>query len=153
MTDRKAFEEGMILALVSPPLPHVAKKEPIAYSYNGVRLPGLPEWDKEAYPYAFIRCTNIGSFSEDTKQVRLLILSEMPTSDYNVTFEEAYDCYLTEEAATEAGYDTYGKWIEKNFSSQTGSYLTLQVFWSNFDFFKTDGTLVVAAFEPIPVYE
>jgi hypothetical protein len=24
------------------------------YFYNGVELPALPEWDKEAYPYAAI---------------------------------------------------------------------------------------------------
>lgn len=25
------------------------------YLYNGVKLPALPEWDKETYPYAVIR--------------------------------------------------------------------------------------------------
>ena len=29
-------------------------KTPDGYSYNGVQLPKLPEWDKEMYPYAVI---------------------------------------------------------------------------------------------------
>jgi hypothetical protein len=33
MTDRKAFEEGLILGLVS--FPFNSKPEPTAYSYNG----------------------------------------------------------------------------------------------------------------------
>jgi hypothetical protein len=30
------------------------QKTPIAYLYNGVQLPPLPEWDREKYPYAVI---------------------------------------------------------------------------------------------------
>ena len=44
---------GLILSLFSSPLPEV-QKQPVAYLYNGVRLPKLPEWDRETYPYATI---------------------------------------------------------------------------------------------------
>lgn len=40
--NRKEFEEGIILGLVCPPVPRVIKREPIAYSYNGVRMPAIP---------------------------------------------------------------------------------------------------------------
>ena len=39
---------GLILSLFSSPLPEV-QKEPVAYLYNGVRLPALPEWDNLAW--------------------------------------------------------------------------------------------------------
>ena len=32
----------------------VVEKTPIAYLYNGVQLPPLPEWDDKTYPYALI---------------------------------------------------------------------------------------------------
>lgn len=44
---------GLILSLFSSPLPEV-QKEPVAYLYNGVILPALPEWDRETYPYLVI---------------------------------------------------------------------------------------------------
>ena len=56
---------GLILGQFSSPLPEV-QKEPVAYLYNGVRLPALPEWDREKYPFAVIWYTpgflGIGSY-------------------------------------------------------------------------------------------
>ncbi|MBR5862186.1 MAG: hypothetical protein IKZ08_02550 [Bacteroidales bacterium] len=53
--DLKSWLIGLIVGLVEKPmLLNAVKKEPIAYLYNGVQLPKLPEWDKEQYPYAAV---------------------------------------------------------------------------------------------------
>ena len=62
--DLRSWIVGLVLGLVEDPLPMNAgpaieppepPREPTSYSYNGVILPKLPEWDRESYPYAIIR--------------------------------------------------------------------------------------------------
>ena len=45
----------MIFNLMKP----VPVQTATMYSYNGTVLPALPEWDKETYPYAYIRYEDI----------------------------------------------------------------------------------------------
>ena len=69
------------------------------FLYNGVKLPALPEWDKEKYPYAAM---NLGA-------------------NYGVL-------YLLDNAL-----------MAKQFQ------------WANFDILNEDGTLYLAASDPVPV--
>lgn len=53
--NRKSWLIGFALELCGNPLPIAgSKREPVAYLYNGVRLPKLPEYDKSVYSYAVI---------------------------------------------------------------------------------------------------
>lgn len=53
--NRKSWLIGFALGLCGKPPPIAgSRREPVAYLYNGVRLPKLPEYDKSVYPYAVI---------------------------------------------------------------------------------------------------
>ena len=51
--DRYSYVVGFNLALAGMAYPYSAPT-PVAYLYNGIRLPALPEWDRGVYPYAYI---------------------------------------------------------------------------------------------------
>ena len=58
MTDKmRDFVKGLALGLTGAPLPYTGTAEPVAYLYNGYRLPPLPNRDKAQYPYATIDST------------------------------------------------------------------------------------------------
>ena len=109
------------------------------YLYNGVELPALPEWDKEAYPYAYIACLN-------GTQYFLKIFSEQQTvGDGGFMLMSSPNLYKL----------TDGEWA--SFSS-LGAGGTL--IWCNVDaYYNTGdavdeelrGTLFLAASDPIPV--
>ena len=137
---------GLILGQFSSPLPR-AQKEPVAYLYNGVRLPKLPEWDREKYPYAYIW------FGSTLK--RLYVLSEashmtMTDSGGNACIgAEAGTTYMV--ANTYVGNATWGSFT--SYTEEEPKVLSSSVGWANYDIRNADGTLYLSASEPIPVYE
>lgn len=114
------------------------KRTPVAYLYNGVRLPGLPEWDKVKYPYAFIASQNSRWFLycfSDEKKV---------SSAGSVTI-----------IAPGAGF-IYG---DNRWEEYSSGGLLLRPIWSNYDIYYSDtsddelsGTLYLANSEPVPIY-
>ena len=146
--ERKSFEEGIILALVSPPIPHVVRKQPIAYSYNGVILPKLPEWDKTVYPYAVI-----GKVS-NYPDVYILVMGEnAPTysSDTGkVTIAMSSTAKPLQVAKCASPYSAWGGVAD--WSYHMCDFWT-DFYWTNTDILDEDGTVYMAASEPIPVYE
>jgi hypothetical protein len=149
--DRKSFEEGIILALASPPIPHVVKKQPIAYSYNGVILPALPELS-----------------AEDKEIYRHLVVTD------NVTEVYAYACAsLTAELAEDFLGRTYyavtpktpflmceivssmrdrNKWSEWEMVSDSAEFKFRFDSWTNHDIVALDGTTPYAGSETTPIY-
>lgn len=165
MTDNmKAFVKMLLCGLVSKGVVKESEKTPIAYSYNGVVLPKLPEWDKEAYPYAVIYQDNNA------------------TNPYYTIVVSANACYVKAQLQLLTGkYDDVLKW--------EGEYVRYSLFsgyedwapddgsvyedfvisasaaldpWTNIDIHYADdysadetlaGTLYLAASEPVPVYE
>lgn len=108
-------------------------REPIAYLYNGVRLPKLPEWDRGVYPFAVIFAS--GAF---------WIMTELP--------------YISSEGNTyalSAQYKIYtvqnGEYVLK--SSSSGVQVGSAPIWSNSDLYNSNGTLYLEASDPVPVYE
>lgn len=114
-------------------------REPIAYLYNGVRLPKLPEWDKTKYPYAYIGT------------------SGMDTTYYYLCFSDTLETARNISRIVGTGDENYtladGEW---------GPFLStssVAVIWTNTDIYYIDslsevgGTLCLAASDPIPVYE
>lgn len=107
------------------------------YLYNGVELPALPEWDKTAYPYAFI-----------TRVLGKPILQ--------VSVERPY----WDNSDMRFLYDSDGGWAEcknglwEDFIFMNPAFYTSDEFrplWSNFDVLNEDGSVYMAASEPIPV--
>lgn len=163
-----SFLKGLALGLAGKPLEFAKVKEPVAYLYNGVRLPKLPEWDKTAYPYAAIY-TYHGA-SEAQNPIYRLIVSDGPFAIVHKTFVllgKEYDAlewdgnYIAKwKIATWDYWDADG-------SGTGGSFFGLEdatdaVVWTNTDIhyaddYSTDETLAdtvyLAASEPVPVYE
>jgi hypothetical protein len=120
------------------------QKEPVAYLYNGVRLPALPEWDKSKYPYAYLLNLPGGYYC---------YVQDKP--GYSKNDGRIYTAIGTNMREYEL---TNGKWeftadilwdIEEKYSF----YESNLFIWVSSDIFDTDGTVCFTASEPIPVYE
>ena len=135
----------------------IQEKHPIAYLYNGVQLPPLPEWDKGKYPYAYIMDV---PNSTDGSSNYVLILSTVEfinrlaglifTTLYGKADGEAivytYNTIAdTEWRQTDIVYNVAaGEKIEHSF---------LDVHWANTDVYYDNGSLCRSASDPIPVYD
>lgn len=130
-----------ILGLLSE-LTAGSAKEPIAYLYNGVRLPKLPEWDRGSYPFAYIAVSSDGGYGFCYRTTAKTVI-DGGHAGIDLTFDGAW--YLLSEDKT--------KW------ESYGARILGTVVWANYDVYYSDsveevgGTLYLAASEPIPVYE
>lgn len=128
----------------------IGGKEPVAYLYNGVRLPKLPEWDKEKYPYIVIdNSYYIGEVRPSACE--LYALREMPTL-LNPGYGDI-DGFLFDKFADHVycriENDVWGAFKTSGMDETT----MFHIIWTNFDLYYEDGTLHMAASEPVPVYE
>ena len=123
--------------------------EPVAYLYNGVQLPPLPEWDKQKYPYAVMGrpfgiavCFANKPAYYNTTQLGGCIDFEVGTEMVQYNLSSSYTdgvsrwIYVVSNPTTWSEKSSYGEGV-----------------WSNTDIYKDDGALYLAASEPIPVYE
>lgn len=122
-----------------------AVREPVAYLYNGVRLPKLPEWDKEAYPYAVIYKNNLGKY-------KLLCSANRIIESIDGTGQATGYFQIPDGDWLRTGYSD-GIWGD--FAQHSGQeLLTLYtLIWTNTDIHYADGTVYLAYSEPVPVYE
>lgn len=122
-------------------------KEPVAYLYNGVRLPELPEWDKTAYPYAII-----AQLSNDTYGTYYaLVVTKM--NPYHLENGVHFDTSDGKGGDPKKSYcyTPYSEWGE--FAETYTWQMTKTVVWTNADILNEDGTVYLAASDPVPVYE
>lgn len=125
----------------------MGKGEATMYSYNGVVLPKLPEWDKEAYPYAVIMDRSMssnGSFQ--------FVACTTPFA-----FDGEYTMGTTDEtqpAVISKLLDT-GGWGEFTQITVSRSKYTYPSIWSNHNLVHPDDmdSVELYASEPIPIYE
>lgn len=114
------------------------KREPVAYLYNGVRLPKLPEWDKETYPYAYLEYA-------DKASTLYCVKSTATVGDGYLWFPndtEGIRCVLLLEKW--GGYSDYSP----------SSINADRIIWANVDVLNyADGSVWLAASDPVPVYE
>jgi hypothetical protein len=133
------FVKGLIPGLVVAPLPYTGS-EPVAYLYNGIPLPALPEWDKEAYPYAVIVQNN------SSGNYLFVADDEVFTAGIDGAVGRLFPgaCYR------------YGDGAWQPYSSGASNAKGV---WSNRDIYYSDGveevggTLYMEASDPVPVYE
>lgn len=102
--------------------------------YNGIELPQLPEWDKTLYPYAFV-------YKIISSKYGLVVCNSQPY--YNG------DNVCIDGAGLMCGVSVDSdKWV----APHTASYKSYgSVFWTNTDILNSDGTIYLAASDPIPV--
>lgn len=135
------------------------RREPIAYLYNGVQLPGLPEWDKETYPYAWI---SKGQYSNQyTLHISTGLVNYRSWGDKGTLFYlypisvpiSVQQAYLSEDELDNGEWEfTWSKTYEENpVDSSSGFGLPI---WSNFDVMNHyDSSTYLAASDPVPVYK
>lgn len=146
------------------------EKQPIAYLFNGVQMPPLPEWDREMYPYAAILGDSAGNFWNYSTR---LILSTVP-----LLYAGDNILYWSAMYGTAAGSSIAYEWsnlndsmlityepgfiraenLDETFEAGGGASargLANNLLWANYDVYKhpSGTTLVLAASDPIPVYE
>lgn len=144
--DKLSFLKGLALGLAGKPLDFAPKSEPVAYLYNGVRLPALPEWDKEKYPYAVIR-KNYSRYWLEFTQNRPYA-DKAGVSNTPVRIALPYTQYYFRDGSEWIFYREYGEDY-----SLGGFFDPLNdVVWTNFDL-KAGSTVVLEASEPVAVYE
>lgn len=146
----QASKHGFIFGLLCPG-DWRAKKEATMYSYNGVVLPKLPEWDKTAYPYAYL---NHGQMFNGTKYIMFRVISKpfvVATNSSGTKIWSAEDAQWVSfscdsgETAWSAGSEASG--------TPNGNENNSPVFWCNDDMKYADGTVYLPSSDPVPVYE
>lgn len=123
------------------------KREPIAYLYNGVRLPALPEWDRETYPFAVIV-----KYDDDIVATQYYLAFYATQADYDADY--AYATKFWVQPCVK--YLTRGTYQEWESMTQDYVYATSEevLIWANHDILYKGSTEVCrAASDPIPVYE
>lgn len=158
--DLDAFKIGLSLGLCGKALPW--KAEPVAWLYNGVRLPKLPEWDKETYPYAFMTvmatssntsaylyCSPVPIYKNDNGG---LISSLITKQDGTVI---CYTCSLLSDGTVFEDWTRYENGDKSVVSDASFIVInTALIKWSNYDMLNySDDSVYLAASEPVPVYD
>ena len=123
-------------------------REPVAYLYNGVKLPPLPEWDKEAYPFALI----IKGVDEENYWIYASAEKAYYADGGPITYDlPCVRFYYYPELFPEKDYWTSMTLGEENPYRFGG--LFYDMIWSNHGILRSDGSVYFAATEPVPVYE
>jgi hypothetical protein len=117
-----------------PDSPDVPSDEPIAYLYNGVQLPALPEWDRATYPFAYI------AYKENIGYVFAVSGTERHANDLKtmMVFGNDYTRKLVD-----------GEWVA------AGGGTGFSPVWGNYDICYANDldTVILPKSDPIPVYE
>lgn len=146
--------DGVLQLAASDPVPVYG--EIVGYSYNGVTLPELPEWDKETYPYAYIHSDGYNHNVISTPNKYYLCLYGKPAewvSDTRLTYDRELGA---KSFVYEPSKDTMWREIGSCSIVLYWGYSDngIDLYWSNTDIPSYDGNAVfLEASEPIPVYE
>ena len=154
----KSFLMGLSLGLSGKPLP-ISGGEPVAYLYNGVSLPKLPEWDRETYPYVVMdlgvvlgTITISVYFVKEPKHLCFEHVEYEIKSIYIEAGETFQRCTMNGKSYEELAEKEWNP--IKEVTEDNGKYVRdYCVKWANYDVLDTDGTVYLAASEPIPVHE
>ena len=157
-----AMEEDFTFSIIFPQL----------YTYNGMELPILPDYDEELYPYAFILSFDGGVYGDEyagSSLAQLILTDTMPyaeTSDgttsliienghsrllYDTTDSEALQSYL--QSLSDANVFGLNCWElnKEGYQDIKTTYAGHTFVWANTDTYYEDGTLCLAASEPVAV--
>ena len=113
------------------------KREPVAFLYNGVRLPGLPV--VEGYAFLTLRLGIYTLYFSDFYEFG----ANSETGNWQVRIPEGNQMYqVTAE----------NEW-QKQVSTAARAINYENILWANFDVINPSGYVHMAASEPVPVYE
>ena len=125
----------------------------VAYLYNGVRLPALPEWDREAYPFVVIRKESVGYGFYCAENPYKVENSDI--KDYRYYF--GVDTKVMRYTA-KSNSESWSFSYESTFPGTSGQVFnkgqTDDIVWSNHAIPNTtERTSFLEASTPVPVYE
>lgn len=130
-----------------------SKKEPVAYLYNGVRLPPIPDEIKACLHIVVFRTdlTNDGGNYHRMFGTNAQMRTFEGAGLFPITYHGSVD---TAEFREGSAYPNYTEWTLSNSIGTDGfnNYLHMVV-WANYDVLNLDGTVYLAASDPVPVYE
>ena len=155
----KSCIKGLLMGCCGKPLPlSTAKKEPIAYSYNGVVMPAYPALDISRFPYNHMVEYPSGTrrvFATDRPGTFELYEEADGTSSYYVVFLYlAGDLIQYQYADYKENAWSQVELVDMSPLPNNSSMKTRYVFWSNHDIIDEKGNnIAIPASEPIPVYE
>lgn len=160
----RSFQEGLALGLTGNPLPYNGTAEPVAYLYNGVRLPKIPE--VEGYPYRIM----ITAINNEDGTLRHRVVHYFADNAYytqtenNLYFGGVASSELSSEKVAARVYtldgDTWSLTSDRENNATvipppdgwTFWGVTRFLTWANFNV-EYDGMLYMAESTPVPVYE
>ena len=175
----KHFLNGLSLGLCGKPLPFVPGapwnpedpavpgRVPVAYLYNDVRLPPLPEWDKTEYPYAVIEGWK-DSYVTISPYIhyKYLLVSKEPlvvhksssTSTnlylYGLKGAKSWSCVSSDGFASWTDLSAYSTDSRICWYGNESKYDQHRFMWANYDVENTDyNSIFCGKSEPVPVYE
>lgn len=121
------------------------ERVPVAYLYNGVRLPPAPSHDSAVLPYMMLAKDNYFGGGEGNYY---LWLSSAPwvKGILGCTIEKPSSGFSY--AKSTDSWEQAEKWVD-------GSpfFAPSNPIWANYDVLNSDGTLYLAASEAVPIYE
>ena len=137
----------------------------MAFLYNGVRLPDIytvytPEVQTEK-PHVFIVEYEMTIFGNHYRQATLYAIPKVEHSkadNGNWCVSTANGCKAWKIHVSLTGDASANDYVGKEWEAieDTSSFfgiVTSEIDWANFDVLNEDGTLCLAASEPIPIYE
>ena len=133
------------------------EKVPVAYLYGTLRIPFKVEWDAEEYPYAALFYTD--EYTDGTVMWYLVCSKEQMYLTYrsNAGYSLEIDSDRTRVYGLKCMFrypidlPTADKFTE---TYVNGSIAKKEKYiWANYDLCYLNGTVVLAASEPVPVYE
>lgn len=114
------------------------------YIYNGTELPALPEWDKETYPYAYLAVQGSSmAYLYMFRDPKHLIYDNLGAMCTIVSTGETY------LKSNSIGGKDFGEPTE--ITATFDQPLHSAIAWANYNILTADGTVYLAASEPIPV--
>lgn len=135
-------EDGTVFMSATTPIP---VGEMVGYSYNGVVLPELPEWDKTAYPYVYLSNKTLGNRHYFTALSAVSFFTD----------KDGYWSVATYPKKLICSFDTkngeFSEWRESEQADETDGASVSAIGWANFDALNEDGSVYLEASEPIPV--
>ena len=130
------------------------ERVPVAYLYNGVRLPGLPkEWNPETHPYLVL----VYYYDKDagaivTDNIYLVALASQKTVKIDTTGTGFLTLYSSvTEMVTYTFDSSAGAWREEDLPGDVVPRYT--PFWTDHTIEDAGGAIYLSASEPVPVYE
>ena len=115
------------------------------YLYNSIELPALPDYDKTAYPYAFI-----GSYVSPLTNDTITLLVFTTTEPYTFVSEITGGIYTGVDDGSIRYNLKDGVWVHAPNAMVNQNTEFDHLIWANYNVLNLDGSIYLAASDPVP---